>query len=147
VRRVLRLPAARLAVRLPRPEEIPAIAGNIEEYRNLPIDLGARGSDERDARRGHARVGRVEVVDTQEQSDPAGKLLPDGRSLFRPICPRQQQPRRAAFRPHDDPSFGPPVVRRRRRVLDEVEVENADEEVDGRVVVVDDQRREIDVAH
>jgi hypothetical protein len=46
--------------------------------------------------------------------------------------------------PHDDPPLRTPVVGQRRRVLDQVESQDLHEELDGRVVVVDHDRDQVD---
>ncbi len=53
--------------------------------------------------------------------------------------------RPAAGRAHDDPPLGAAVVGERGRIFDEVEAQGVDEERDGRVVVVDDDRDQVDV--
>src|SRR5688572_3749618 len=56
-------------------EQIPTVALEVEEHRYLTIRLGARRGDEPDVRGAHPRVGSVEVIDAQEQSNPARELI------------------------------------------------------------------------
>ena len=91
-------------------------------------------------------IGTLEVVDAQEQPDTAGELVADGSFLAIAVGTCKQQSRRGARRPHDDPALGPPTCGGQgRRVLDQLEAEDVDEEPDGSVVVVDDQRYVLDV--
>jgi hypothetical protein len=72
-------------------------------------------------------------------------LVPDRVALTRSVGTRQQDAGRPARRPHDDPPLRTTVVRRRRCVIDQLEAKDADEELDRRVVVVDDDGGEVDV--
>lgn len=87
----------------------------------------------------------LEVVDPEEQADSTGELTTDDLGLARPVGPCEQQPGLRSRRPDDDPPLGTPVVRRRTRVLDELERQRVDEEPDGLVVVVDQQGRVLEV--
>jgi hypothetical protein len=71
---------------------------------------------------------RVEVVHPQEAAHPAGRLVADGRALLRPVRPGQQEPRLGPRRADHRPSLGAAVIRLRRRILDQVKAQRADEE-------------------
>ena len=75
-----REPATRIRARLSsfrRAEEVPPVAGDVEEHGDPAVDLGAWLGDELDAGRHHSRVGGVEVVDPEEEPDAAGDLVAD----------------------------------------------------------------------
>jgi len=57
---------------------------------------------------------------------------------------REEQSGLRIGRSHDDPPLGSTVVGGRRRILDQLEAERADEELDCTVVVVDDERDVLD---
>ena len=61
--------------------------------------------------------------------------------------PRRRGEQEACLRtgwPRHDPALRTPIVRQRRPVLHQLEAERADEELDGTVVLVDDDRGEVD---
>ena len=86
----------------------------------------------------------VEVVDAQEEPDPARELLSYRRGLGVAVRLSEQQAGARSWRPHDDPSFRPTVVGDRGRVLDEFKPERTNEEVDRATVVLDDQRNQLE---
>ncbi len=83
---------------------------------------------------------RVEVVDAEEEADPAGRLLPDRRRLVVAVGAREQDAGLGAGWANHDPPFRAAVVGQRRGVLDQLEPEHIDEELDRRVVLLDDDR-------
>jgi hypothetical protein len=91
-----------------------------------------------------AGKGAVEVLDAKEQSNPAGELAPDGGSLLVTIGAGEYESGATLGRPHHDPPLRATVGRHGRRVLGQDEPQRAGEELDGRVVVVDDQRYELE---
>ena len=93
----------------------------------------------------HPPPSGLEVVDTQEQPDPTCVLGAYRIDLLVAIGFREEEPRLCAGWPDDDPSLRTPVVRGPRRVLDELEAERVDEEPDGVVVALDDQRGVLEV--
>src|SRR5262245_25787856 len=124
-------------------EQVPFVTGDIEEDRDPAIGLDAGLPQESDPHRNHALVAGAEIVDVQEEPDPAGELVADDALLLFAVRPGEQYPARRARRAHDHPALWPPVPGgERRRILDEVEAENADEEVDGGVVLLHDERDE-----
>lgn len=62
-------------------EEIPTVAGNIEEHSDATVGLAARGRDELDPGRQHLSVGSLEVIDAEKEADTVSYLLPDNRRL------------------------------------------------------------------
>jgi hypothetical protein len=143
---VTRLSVARLAVRFLQfgegsggPEQVPAVAGDVEEDGDPAVGLGAGLFEEADAGGAHPVVGGGAVLDPQEEPDPAGVLVADGGRLFGSVGLGQQQSGRGAGRPDDDPPLGAPAVAGQGGgVLDQVEAEGVGEEGDRRVVVLDD---------
>src|ERR1700729_3583624 len=124
-----------------RSEEIPAVAGDVEEYHDPPVRLIAGLGDELDARGPHPVVMRLEVVHAQEQSDAAGELVAHAARLALAVGLGEQQPRARSRRAHDDPAFGAAADGGQgRRVLDQLEADGVDEEGDRGVVIVDDDR-------
>ena len=65
-----------------RTEEIPPIPFEIKENRNLSIRLDTRDRDELDARRDYPFIGSLEIIDSQEEADAAGELLPHDPGLL-----------------------------------------------------------------
>ena len=92
-------------------------------------------------------MGGLEVVDPQEQGppNPAGPLVAHRSPLSLAVGPHQQQSGLGPRRSNDHPPLGPPIGRGGRAVLDQVEAEHVDEEPDGLVVVVDEQRHLLDL--
>ena len=111
----------------------------------MAVGLVARLRDELDAMVEHPTSGGVEVVDAKEQPDPTSVLVADGIELSLAVGLSEKQPRLRLRWPDDDPTLRTAVVRGRRRVLDEVETQCVNEEPDRVVVVVDNQRRVLDV--
>ena len=128
-------------------EEIPPISLEVQEDRHLAIRLGPRRADESDARGDHSVTCCGEIINAQEETDPAGKLLANDRQLMLAIGACQQKAGAAACGPHNDPPLGPAVIRQRRNVLDESELEDIDEEVDRWLVLTHNQRNELEVRH
>ena len=65
------------------PSRSQRLPGDVAEHHDLAVALGARLAFELHAVLGHPRIRRVEVVDPQEEPDPAGVLVPDP-GLLRP---------------------------------------------------------------
>src|SRR5688572_9754955 len=128
-------------------EEVPLVARDIEENGDLAIGFGARRSHERDPRRDHALVGRAEIIDLQEKADAAGELVADDALLLFAVRPGDQNPGRSTWRAYDHPALRPPVVGKRRDIFDELEAQHADEEVDGRIVLLHDESDEVQLRH
>ena len=126
-------------------EEIPPVSGDVEEDSDAAVGFGTRRAYEGDAGLGHPPVSSVEVIDAQEEPDPSGCLMTDGRALVLSVGAGKEEPSLRAGRADDHPAFWPPVIGERRRVLDEVEAEYTSEEGDGRVVLINDQRNQVDL--
>ena len=70
-----RLVDADLGLSIRGPEQIPAVAADVQEHRDLPVRLGARCRYEHHPGGPHPLKLGVEVVDAQEEPDPARELL------------------------------------------------------------------------
>ena len=121
----VRVGPARGSAQLRRTEQIPAIAGDVGEHRDAAVRFRARLADELDSGGPHPLVGRVEVLDAQEQPDAARELAADRRGLFLAVGARQQDagPRARAAGPRPSASgarrssatASPPRARTRAR--------------------------------
>jgi hypothetical protein len=67
--------------RRPRPEQVPTIAGDIDEDNNVAVRFPPRFGDELHARLAHPLICGVEVLDAQKQPDAPRELIADGSSL------------------------------------------------------------------
>jgi hypothetical protein len=130
---------------LRRSQEVPPVSGDVEEHRDTAVRFSARLTNERDASLGHPFVRGVEVIDSEEEPDPTGRLVTNRPSLAFPVRPSKEDACLSAGRPDDHPALGSPVIGQRWRVLDEVEPEHAGEEFDGRVVLIHDQSNQVDL--
>jgi hypothetical protein len=128
-----------------RSEEVPFVPCKVKEHGNSAVGLIARFRDKLDAVVEHPPPSRLEVVDPKEQADSACVLASDSVNLVLAVCCGQEQPGLCPRRFDDDPTLRTSIVRRCRRVLDQVESQCVDEEPDGAVVVLDDQRCVLDV--
>src|SRR5262245_13977429 len=106
----IRAPASLLTVSLSDSgrgsDEIPAVALEVQEYRDVTIGLHTGRGREANTCRGHARMRRVKVVHVQEESHPPGELITDDRALSVTIGASEQDPRSSTGRTHDDPALG-----------------------------------------
>jgi hypothetical protein len=127
------------------PKEVPAVSLKIQEYGHLSIWLNTRGGDEADARSDHPRVHHFEIVDAKEEPDSAGKLLANDRRLMLAIGACEQDAGASTDGTNDDPAFRATVIRQRRNVFHEFELQDIHEEVDRWVVVSDNQGDEVEV--
>jgi hypothetical protein len=96
-----------------------------------------RRSHEPDPGGDHPAVGVIEILDLEEETDPARGLLPDDGSLVLSVRSGQQQASGGAGRPYRNPPLRASVVRQREGILDELETQCAGEEIDRRVILVD----------
>ena len=87
---------------------------DIQEYRHLSIRFNARGGDEPDARSDHPRVHRFEIINAEEETDPTGGA-------------------------NNDPAFWATVIRQRRNVFHEFELQDIQKEIDRWFVLSDNQ--------
>jgi hypothetical protein len=88
-----------------------------------------------------------EIVNAKEETDPPGKLVSDYRRLIVAIGAREQNAGAPADRPNNHPAFRATVVRQRRSVLHELELQDIDKEIDRRLVLSHNQGDEIEVRH
>jgi hypothetical protein len=123
-----------------RAEQIPPVAGDVEEHGDLPVGLSTRRGDEFDAGSGHALVGGVEVVHAEEESDASGHLVAYRGGLPGTVRAGEQEAGFGIRRPDDDPPLGATIVGQRWRVFDQVEAQDVSEELDGGFVFVYDDR-------
>ena len=91
-------------------QEVPPVTGDVEEDRDTAVRFGARFTNERDPSSRHPSVRRVEVVDTEKESDPAGCLVADGCHLAFSVCTSEEKTRLRSGRADDHPPLGPAVV-------------------------------------
>ena len=70
-----------LAVLRCRTNKVPFVAGDVEKQGDVAVGSGARCREEPHAGRCHPRVRGVEVLDVEEETHPAGGLLPDDGGL------------------------------------------------------------------
>lgn len=121
-----------------RSEEVPFVPCEVKEHGNTAVGLIARLRDELDAMVEHPPPSRLEVVDPKEQADSARVLATDGVDLVLAVCCSEEQPGLCPRRFDNDPTLRTSIVRRCRRVLNQVEAQCVDEEPDGVVVVLND---------
>jgi hypothetical protein len=86
-----------------------------------------------------AGKGAVEVFDAKKQPNPAGELASDHGRLICTIGAGEYEAGAAVGRSYDDPPLRAPVGRHGGGVLRQDESQRPGEELDGGVVVVDDQ--------
>ena len=127
------------------PEQIPAVAADIQKHRDAPVGLGARLRHELHPGGPHPMQRGVEVVDAKEEPDPPRELLSHRRRLRLTVGLSEKQAGAGSRRSHDDPPLRPTVVGGCGRVVDELKPQRTNEEVDRAVVVLDDQRHQFEV--
>ena len=120
-----------------RTDKVPFVAGDVEKHSDAAVGFGTRCREELHASGCHPCVRGIEVLNVEEETDPAGGLLPDDGGLVFPVSPREQQAGRGTGRPDYYPPLGPPVVRQGRGVLHEIEAQYVNEETDSRIVLAD----------
>jgi hypothetical protein len=126
-------------------QQVPPVSLNIQKDGDLSIRLNARGGDEPDPGLYHPRVRLVEIIDSQEETDPAGKLLANDRRLVLAVGACEQNAGNGPSGTNDDPSLRPPIIRQRWNVLDELELQDVHKEIDCRFVLSDDQRDQLEL--
>jgi hypothetical protein len=122
-----------------RPEQIPRVAHAIKEDRNASVGFIPWFSNDGHPSRDELLVSSIEVIHPKKETHPSTGLLPDDRRLLWTVSPRKEKARLSTIGPYDDPPLGLPAFYLSLRVLNQVEAEHADEELDGPVVIVDDE--------
>jgi hypothetical protein len=110
-------------------EQVPTVSFNIQEYGHLTIWLDARGGDESDPRSDHPRVRRFKIINTEEKTDPAGKLVANDRRLMLAVGACEQNAGATSGGANDDPAFWPTIIRQRQNVLHELELQDIHKEI------------------
>lgn len=87
----------------------------------------------------------IEVLDMQEETNTTTSLVPENRSLIGAVGECQEEARLSARWPHHNPPFWPSIVGLIGAIRDQVEAKDVDEEVDGSVVIVDDEGDKVEV--
>jgi hypothetical protein len=90
-------------------------------------------------------VHHLEIINAKEEADPAGELLANDRRLMLAIGACQQNAGAPTDGANNDPAFRATVVRQRRNVLHELEVQDIDKEIDRRFVLPHNQGDEVEV--
>src|SRR5262245_46980889 len=93
-----------------RAQEIPMVAGDVAEDDNAAVGLDPGFGEELDPSGAHAFVAGVEVVDAEEEPDPAGVLVADRRDLAVAVGAGEEDAGLRAWWADDDPPFGSAVV-------------------------------------
>jgi hypothetical protein len=91
-----------------RTDKVPFVAGDVEKHGDAAVVFGTRGREEPHARGCHPCVPGVEVLNVEEETHPAGGLLPDDGGLVFPVSPREQQAGHGTWRPYYYPPLGYP---------------------------------------
>lgn len=127
------------------PEQIPAIASDIQKYGNLSVGLETWFAVKVDAMLQHVLVEFVKVVDPQEESNAPSVLIANHLRLSLTISKRDKQASASRRRAYNDPTFRAPVIGERWFVFDQCEPQTVDEEVNCGIVVIDNKRDQIEV--
>jgi len=128
-----------------RTEEIPTIAFKVQKHSDLSIRLDTWCGEELDAGRHHPLVSSLEIIDAQEQSDPAGKLLAYDPGLMVTVRACQENAGCRTAGTHDNPALRTTIVGQRRTVLDQLEAQDVYEEGNRLVVIANDQSNQFEV--
>ena len=75
-----------------RTDKVPFVAGDVEKHRDAAVGFGARCREELHARGCHPCARGIEVLDVEEETDPAGGLLPDDGGLVSPSARASSRP-------------------------------------------------------
>src|SRR5262245_50165432 len=75
-----------------RAEQVPPVAGDVEEHGDAAVRLGAGWLHELDASGRHPRVCRVEVLHPEEEPHPPAGLVADGGGLAFPSARASSRP-------------------------------------------------------
>jgi hypothetical protein len=91
-------------------EQIPAVAGDVAKNDHASVRLGTRRGDELDAGGPHPFVRGIEVIDPEEEADPARDLVTDCGGLTITVGTGEQDARLGTRWADDDPPLRAPVV-------------------------------------
>lgn len=91
-------------------QQVPPIAGDVEEHSDAPVGLGAWRGHELHPSGHHPLVGGVEVVHPKEEPDAVGDLIPDDSGLRAAIGTGEQDARLGTGRADNDPPLRSAVV-------------------------------------
>jgi len=117
-------------------KEVPLVAVQILEDRDLTIGLGPWCRQEFDATLGHVLVRRKEIVDAQEESHATGELPPDQSHLLITSSLGEQDATAGAGRANNDPSLRLAVAVERWRIIFHDTAEHVHEELNRLVVLL-----------
>ena len=131
--------------RLRLSEQIPFVAGDVEEGGDATVGFVTRLSQEDHTMVNHALLSCLEVLDPKEQPNTSGVLVADHFTLLCAVGLSEEQAGLRSRWFYDDPSLWASVIHRRRRILDEFKPQRINEESDGVIVVFDDQHSVFDV--
>jgi hypothetical protein len=121
------------------PKQVPTVSFDIQEYCHLSIRLNARGGDESDTRSDHPRVRRFKIINAEEETDPAGELLANDRRLMLAVGACEQNASSTSDGTNNDPPFWPTIIRQRRNVFHELELQDIHKEINCWIVISHNQ--------
>jgi hypothetical protein len=127
------------------PNQVPPVPLNVQKDRHLPVRLDARGGNKPYARSDHSRVHHFEIINPKEETDPSAKLFANDRRLTLAIGARKQNTGATTGGTNNDPAFRATVVRERRSVLHELELQSVYKKIDRRLVLPHDQGDELEM--
>ena len=130
-----------------RTQKIPMVALEIKKDRYLTIGFHAARRNEPNAGGPCPCIRCVEVIDAEKEPDAFRELLADDLFLADAVRAREQDPRSGTRWSHHYPAFGATVVRERWDVFDQLELQDIDEEVDGRAVLPHHERNQLKMGH
>lgn len=90
-------------------------------------------------------MSRVEIIDTEKEADPAGELLANDRSLMLTVGTCEQNAGDTSGGTDNYPAFWATVIRKRRHVLHEVELQHSYKEIDCGLVLSHNKRNQLEV--
>lgn len=90
-----------------RSEQVPSVAGDVEEDNDASVRLIPWLGDELHAGRAHPFEGVLEVVRTQKQPNSTRELVPDRAGLMLTVSPGEKQRGGRTGRPYNDPALRP----------------------------------------
>jgi hypothetical protein len=130
---------------LPGTKQIPAVAGVVEKDGYPPIGLHSWLSYDTYSRRDDPFENAIEVFNPEEESYASSNLVSHSGFLLWTLRTSQDDARMSASRTYDDPPLGVTEFGLGRRVFEQLQAEDPNEERDGRVIVVNQDSDEIEV--